>query len=68
MQSEQGLNRWGALRLESGAVRFRLWASGQQQITLKVVGNEYPMTSVGDGWFEQTNSMIPWLARHSAPE
>jgi malto-oligosyltrehalose trehalohydrolase len=59
MQSEQGLNRWGALRLESGAVRFRLWASGQQQITLKVVGNEYPMTSVGDGWFEQTLDNIP---------
>ena len=65
MQSEQMLNRWGAVRLENGAVNFRLWASGQQQITLRVEGEDYPMQAAGNGWFEQTlNDIPPGAAYH----
>jgi len=59
MQSEQVSKQWGAVRLETGAVRFRLWASGQQQMTLRVEGHDYPMQTAGDGWFDITLNDLP---------
>jgi len=42
---------WGAEILADGTVRFRLWAPGQQQITLRVNGNDHLMQSSDSGWF-----------------
>lgn len=64
MQSEQVSKQWGAVRLETGAVRFRLWASGQQQMTLRVEGHDYPMQTAGDGWFDITLNDLPAMANY----
>ncbi|WP_288876304.1 malto-oligosyltrehalose trehalohydrolase [uncultured Kosakonia sp.] len=49
---------WGAERLADGAVRFRLWATGQQSVTLRLDGQEKPMTRSEEGWFETTVSRV----------
>ncbi|CCJ87511.1 Malto-oligosyltrehalose trehalohydrolase [Cronobacter dublinensis 582] len=33
-------------------VRFRLWATGQQRVTLRLAGQDKEMTPTDDGWFE----------------
>lgn len=43
---------WGAEYNADGSVRFRLWATGQQSITLRLAASEVDMEPAGEGWFE----------------
>lgn len=46
------LKSWGSEYVADGAARFRLWATGQKRVTLRLAGQDLPMTPTGDGWFE----------------
>lgn len=48
----------GALRMDDGQVRFRLWAPGSQAVSLHLEDEALPMKSLDGGWFE---------ARHPCP-
>ncbi|WP_213992413.1 malto-oligosyltrehalose trehalohydrolase [Sodalis sp. dw_96] len=52
MESKSFFKSWGAEYVAAGAVRFRLWASGQDRATLRLSGRDTEMSSRGDGWFE----------------
>ncbi|MDX5349411.1 MAG: malto-oligosyltrehalose trehalohydrolase, partial [Paracoccaceae bacterium] len=41
---------WGAELLETGA-RFRLWAPGEDRLSLRHGGQDHPMEAEGGGWF-----------------
>ncbi|WP_245453248.1 malto-oligosyltrehalose trehalohydrolase [Aquibium carbonis] len=43
---------WGAEHTGDGAVRFRLWAPGLDALTLRLGGEDRPMTRGRNGWFE----------------
>ncbi|WP_343550510.1 malto-oligosyltrehalose trehalohydrolase [Pantoea sp.] len=43
---------WGAEILADGSARFRVWAPGQQQITLRLAEQDRVMPAMEDGWFE----------------
>jgi len=58
MESTTLEKSWGAEILADGTVRFRLWAPGQQQITLRVDGQEHAMSSQADGWFSLTLNSV----------
>ncbi|MCU5774828.1 malto-oligosyltrehalose trehalohydrolase [Erwiniaceae bacterium BAC15a-03b] len=53
MESRAFLKSWGAEYVSPGTVRFRLWATGQHSVTLRLSGEELEMMPHGDGWFEQ---------------
>ncbi len=40
---------WGA-ELDAAGARFRLWAPGQTEVTLRIDGRDHPMQRVDDGW------------------
>ncbi|YCI79959.1 malto-oligosyltrehalose trehalohydrolase [Enterobacteriaceae bacterium] len=44
---------WGAEFVAEDVVRFRLWATGQQTVTLRVSGEDLAMNPIGEGWFER---------------
>ncbi|NIF21970.1 malto-oligosyltrehalose trehalohydrolase [Candidatus Pantoea multigeneris] len=48
MRSQPG---WGAEYQPDGAVRFRLWAPGQQHIALRIQGEDRAMNAEPEGWF-----------------
>ncbi|MEM6050392.1 malto-oligosyltrehalose trehalohydrolase [Erwinia sp. P7711] len=52
MGSRSFQKSWGAEYLASGEVRFRLWATGQRQVTLRLAGQDREMQPAGEGWFE----------------
>lgn len=43
---------WGAEIVATDTVNFRLWAPGQQHLTLRLADSDRPMNVSGDGWFE----------------
>lgn len=43
---------WGPTWLKDGRVRFRLWASNEKALLLRLAGGDLPMQPVGGGWFE----------------
>jgi malto-oligosyltrehalose trehalohydrolase len=43
---------WGAEYVAAGEVRFRLWAPGQEKVTLRLNGEDTEMTRDDEGWFE----------------
>lgn len=43
---------WGAEYVAMGEVRFCLWAPGQNDVRLRLNGEDTPMTRSDDGWFE----------------
>lgn len=43
---------WGAEFVAADTVRFRLWATGQRSVTLRLAGKDIPMVASEDGWFE----------------
>ncbi|RWX78946.1 malto-oligosyltrehalose trehalohydrolase [Neorhizobium lilium] len=43
---------WGAEFTAAGEVRFRLWAPGQDEVVLRLNGDDTPMSRTDDGWFE----------------
>ncbi|WP_343463408.1 malto-oligosyltrehalose trehalohydrolase [Pantoea sp.] len=49
---------WGAEIQADGSVLFRLWAPGQQQVTLQLADGDYPMQREQDGWFVLQHSGI----------
>ena len=44
--------RWGAEFISDDVVRFRVWAEGQKDLTLRLTDTDIPMAAVGDGWFQ----------------
>ncbi|MEW5496762.1 malto-oligosyltrehalose trehalohydrolase [Enterobacter cloacae] len=44
--------QWGAEFISGDVVRFRVWAEGQQQLTLRLAERDLPMTAVENGWFQ----------------
>lgn len=49
---------WGAEIQADGSVLFRLWAPGQQQITLRLADGDHPMSASDDGWYQRQLSGI----------
>lgn len=52
METNTFVKSWGSEFLEKGTVRFRLWAPGQESITLRLAGEARAMNAAGAGWFE----------------
>lgn len=44
---------WGAEYIATDTVCFRVWASGQKSVSLRLCDTDYEMSASGDGWFEQ---------------
>ena len=44
--------QWGAEFISDDVVRFRVWAEGQKELTLRLAAADVPMTAAGDGWFQ----------------
>ena len=44
--------QWGAEFISHDVVRFRVWAEGQKEITLRLTENDIPMMAAGNGWFQ----------------
>ncbi|HHZ8842739.1 TPA: malto-oligosyltrehalose trehalohydrolase [Enterobacter cloacae] len=44
--------QWGAEFISGDVVRFRVWAEGQQQLTLRLADEDLSMAAVGHGWFQ----------------
>ncbi|MCL5497518.1 malto-oligosyltrehalose trehalohydrolase [Escherichia coli] len=54
MESTSFHKSWGAEWLGNGTVRFRVWASAQPSITLRLAGQDLDMRPCSEGWFELT--------------
>lgn len=52
METRSYLKHWGAEYVAADTVRFRLWATGQNSVTLRLAGTDTRMLPAGDGWFE----------------
>lgn len=50
---------WGAEYMASGDVRFRLYAPSVRAVSLRLRGEELPMGTAGDGWYELRASHVP---------
>ncbi len=44
---------WGAEIQADGSVLFRLWAPGQQQISLRLADGDHLMSASDDGWYQR---------------
>ena len=53
---------WGAEYISDDVVRFRVWAEGQKNLTLRLNDNDIPMAAIGNGWFQAD---VPGI-RHGA--
>ena len=42
---------WGPQAIDGG-MRFRLWAPGEAEVSLRLNGRDMPMVRFEDGWFE----------------
>ena len=52
MESASFTKSWGAEYVANDAVRFRLWAPGQQRVSLRLDGKDTQMSPAAEGWFE----------------
>lgn len=52
MASRAFLKSWGADYVAADTVRFRVWATGQQKMTLRLSGKNIEMRRYDEGWFE----------------
>ena len=52
MESRSFLKSWGADYEADGVVRCRLWAPGQERVTLRLAGTDHIMRKSEEGWFE----------------
>jgi malto-oligosyltrehalose trehalohydrolase len=60
MESRSFRKSWGAEYVAADTVRFRLWAPGQQSVTLRIAGEDRPMSQNDEGWFElQAEGVAP---------
>ncbi|WP_421505965.1 malto-oligosyltrehalose trehalohydrolase [Erwinia rhapontici] len=58
METRSYLKHWGAEYVATDTVRFRLWATGQNKVKLRLSGKETDMQPTGNGWFEQQISGV----------
>lgn len=60
METRSYLKHWGAEYVANNTVRFRLWATGQNSVTLRLAGTETNMQPTGNGWFEmEVSGVLP---------
>ncbi|PTE20050.1 malto-oligosyltrehalose trehalohydrolase [Cereibacter changlensis JA139] len=52
-EGPQSICAWGAVLTTEGA-RFRIWAPSQQQVRLRLQGQDHAMERSDDGWFDLT--------------
>ncbi len=52
MESKSFPKSWGVEYVAASAVRFRLWAPGQEKVTLRLSGEDKEMSQSGGGWFD----------------
>ncbi len=52
MESKSFPKSWGAEYVAADVVRFRLWAPGQERVTLRLADEEREMNRSDNGWFE----------------
>ncbi|MTD25898.1 malto-oligosyltrehalose trehalohydrolase [Erwinia sorbitola] len=65
METRSFLKSWGAEFVAADTVRFRLWATGQSKVTLRLSGTDREMQPAGDGWFElQVSGVAPGAEYH----
>lgn len=58
MGSKSFKKSWGAEFIDASAVRFRVWATGQSRVTLRLGNLDAEMKPIGDGWFEQVVNSV----------
>ena len=58
MESRAFFKSWGAEYVAADTVRFRVWATGQQKVTLRLSGNDIEMRRDDKGWFEAEASGV----------
>lgn len=58
MASKSFKKCWGSEIVGDGEVRFRLWATGQKSVILRLEGKDIEMTPAGEGWFEHLASGV----------
>jgi malto-oligosyltrehalose trehalohydrolase len=57
--------RFGATRLDTGSVEFRLWAPAQETVSVAIEGGGLlPMRRSSDGWFEAVAPVPPGTRYH----
>ncbi|MGY5957142.1 malto-oligosyltrehalose trehalohydrolase [Kosakonia sp. BK9b] len=54
MGSKSFSKSWGAEYVAGGSVRFRVWASGQQHVSVVLPSGTHPMQRSENGWFDLT--------------
>jgi len=72
LAGEEGMNmnaslpcRFGATRLDTGTVEFRLWAPAQETVSVAIEGGGVlPMRRSPDGWFVATAPVPPGTRYH----
>lgn len=50
---------WGAEYVADGSVHFRVWATGQQRVALRLPTGDRDMQRHDDGWFDITVANVP---------
>lgn len=59
MESRTFHKSWGAEIVAADTVRFRIWATGQQKVMLRLSGEDREMSRSDDGWFELLAADVP---------
>ena len=60
MESKSFPKSWGAEYVASDVALFRLWAPGQERVTLRLSDEEIEMSRSDNGWFElQATGVLP---------
>lgn len=52
MSSKSFIKSWGSEFVAADVVRFRVWATSQEQVFVRIHDTDHEMTASGDGWFE----------------
>lgn len=52
MSSKSFIKSWGSEFVAADVVRFRVWATNQEQVFVRIHDVNHEMTASGDGWFE----------------
>lgn len=51
--------QWGAEFISHDVVRFRVWAEGQKEVTLRLTQNDIPMMAAGGAGFRWMFQALP---------
>ncbi|EKJ8219180.1 malto-oligosyltrehalose trehalohydrolase [Citrobacter sedlakii] len=52
MSSKSFIRSWGCEFVAADVVRFRIWATSQEKMYLRIHDRNHEMTASGEGWFE----------------